>query len=71
MKLKDCTLGTLVKTSGEGEKKIGHIIGLAYSYDMPEHWKNDTCEVIPVVQFVGSQFPTKIHYANIERFKDY
>jgi hypothetical protein len=73
MKLCECTMGQLV-VAKEDDKRIGHIVGLAYNYDLSIliHCKDmSSVEIIPVVQFVGEDHTTKIHYENINKFTKY
>jgi hypothetical protein len=70
MKLRDCILGQIV-VAQDNKRRIGHIVGLAFNYENPKAWENETVEIIPVVKFVGEQLETKIHYANIEIFTAY
>jgi hypothetical protein len=70
MKLCECNLGQIVVEKGN-KRRIGHVIGLAYNYDRPESWKEESTEIIPIIKWVGEQIGVKIHYANIDIFKAY
>ena len=70
MKLCECNLGQIVVDLAN-KKRIGHIIGLIYNTTIPEYYKLDNTEIIPLVQFVGEQLPVGIHYGNIDKFKTY
>lgn len=70
MKLKECTIGTLVYTE---DRKIGHIVGLTYNLSNQTIFKSCILEdelferVIPLVKFVGDEIPRGIHYSNIQK----
>ena len=79
MKLCECTMGTLV-VAKDNPMKIGHVVGLAYNYDISTilncrdrntRGLPKEVEVIPVIRFVREQTDTKIHYGNIDKFKAY
>ena len=78
MKLSECKLGEII-VAKDNPRKIGHIVGLTYSYP----WRimatvdakrysdgtTETCEIIPLVKFVGDELPVGIHPGNIEKLK--
>lgn len=65
MKLSKCKYGEVV-TDKNG--RIGHIVGLDVQYDFND--KGNRGETIPLVQFSCEKHPVKIHYRNIELYKD-
>ena len=67
MEFSECTIGTLVVEIGD-VLEVGHIVGLTVAYEWQS--KKERGEVIPLVQFVGSNAPRGIHFGNLRKVKN-